>query len=175
MMTSTIPTPQRDEYDEYYHQYVSRAQAEDFLGAFAAQPALLQDLLGSLPSGADSKRPLPSAWTPKQVVGHLIDCERVFSTRMLRIGVGNDAPIPGYEQDLYVEGLDYELVAMQSLLDEFAALRNANVLLVQRMGLPALARRGMASGKPVSALANLFILAGHLVFHADSLRKRTGL
>lgn len=173
-MTLTIPTPQPDEYDEYYHQYVSKAQADGFLDAFTAQPAVLQDLLGSLPGGKVNKRHAPTAWTPKQVVGHLIDCERLFSTRMLRIGVGDESPIPGMEQDQYVESFDYEPISMQSLLDEFAALRTANVLLVQRMGPEALARRGMASGKPVSALANLFILAGHVVFHADSLRRRIG-
>ena len=174
MTTSTIAVPTQDDYDAYYHQYVSKAPADDFLLAYAAQPAMLQELLGHLPNGGDNRPHAASAWTPKQIVGHLIDIERVFSTRMLSIGVGDPASIAGIDQDLYVAGLDYESVPMQSLLDEFAALRSANVLLAGRMGPDAMARRGMASGRPVSALANLYILAGHVEFHAESIRQRHG-
>ena len=174
MTTSPIAVPNQDDYDVYYHQYVCKAPADGFLPAYAAQPAMLQELLGHLPNGEDNRLHAPSTWTPKQIVGHLIDVERVFSTRMLSIGVGDPASHAGIDQDLYVASLDYESVPMQRLLDEFAALRSANVLLVGRMGPEAMARRGMASGKPVSALANVYIIAGHVEFHAESIRQRQG-
>jgi hypothetical protein len=111
----------------------------------------------------------------KQVLGHLIDVERIFSTRFLRIGVGDIQAIPGIDQNIYVDGFDYEPCSMQTLLDEFAALRKANVILARRMSPEALSRTGTASESSVSARANLYILCGHVVYHEEIVRKRLGL
>ena len=169
-----ISTPPQGEYNEYYHRYISQVPDGDFLTVFAAQSDMLRELVGGLSEGEDNVLHSPHTWTIKQVVGHLIDVERIFSTRLLRIGVGDESPIPGIDQNIYVAAIDYEAVTMGVLLDEFAALRNANTLLAQRMGTENLARRGVASGNPVSARANLFILCGHVEHHAEAVRKRLG-
>lgn len=172
--TTRISPPSLDEYDNYYQQYISKVPDGDFLTIFAAQPKMLRELVTGLADGEDNTLHAPYTWTIKQVVGHLIDVERIFSTRVLRMGVGDETPIPGMDQNIYVAAIDYEAVTMDVLLDEFAALRNANVLLVQRMGTENLARRGVASGTPVSARANLFILCGHVEYHAEIVRTRLG-
>ena len=170
--THDILPPEKDEYHDYYHQYISKFHAEKFLEGFAAQIEDLKKLVGNLPDGVDSQLHAPYTWTLKQVVGHLIDCERIFSTRLLRIGVGDETPIPGIEQNIYVANLNYGEVTMQNLLDEFAHLRTANVMLARRMSGESLARRGIASGNEVSAKANLFILAGHVEYHAKIIKRR---
>lgn len=167
--------PKADEYNEYYTQYISKFSDENFLERFQAQTAELRSTLGNLPEGEESKLHAPYTWSLKQVVGHLIDCERIFSTRLLRIGVGDETPIPGIDQNLYVDNMEYSSVSMESLLDEFEHLRLANVALVKRMTPESLARRGVASGNPVSANANLFILGGHVVYHLEIVKKRLGL
>ena len=167
--------PAADEYAEFYRRYVSSVPAGDFLEMFEGQTRILIDLLGDLPHGEDVKLHEPYTWTLKQVVGHLIDCERIFSTRLLRIGVGDPAPLPSMDQDLYVANLNYELVTMSDLLSEFAGLRAANVLLAKRMSADNLARRGVASDQPVSAKANLFIMAGHVEYHLSIIRRRLGI
>lgn len=172
-VTQVAPAEQGD-YDPYYHRYVCKVPQGNFLEVFGAQPAMLQDLLGDLADGEDEKLHEPYTWTLKEVIGHLIDCERIFSTRLLRIAVGDETAIPGIDQNIYVDGLDYTMVSMQSLLDEFAAIRKANSLLAQRMSPEALERMGVASEKPVSARANLFILCGHVEYHVEIIRKRLG-
>lgn len=173
-ITTHISPPSPDEYADYYHQYISEVPNGDFLTVFAAQSETLRELVTGLAGGEDNTLHEPYTWTIKQVVGHLIDIEHIFSTRVLRIGVGDGTPIPGVEHGIYVEAIDYGAVTMAVLLDEFAALRNANALLVQRMGAENLARRGVASGSPVSARANLFILCGHVEYHAEIVRRRLG-
>lgn len=173
--SSNLATPNQNEYDTYYHQYISKVPNGDFLEVYVGQASMLQDLFGGLSDDELNRLHEPYTWTLKQVLGHLIDVERVFSTRMLRIGVGDETAIPGIDQNIYVDGLDYKSVLIQSLLDEFAALRNANVLLVQRMSEESLSRIGMASEKPVSARANLYILCGHVEYHAEIVRKRLGI
>lgn len=166
--------PNSDEYGEYYHRYVGLVPAGDFATTFQSQIAMLENLLGDLPGAADLALHEPYTWTLRQVVGHLIDCERIFSTRLLRIGAGDQAAQPGMDQDVYVANLDYTLVTMRELLDEFSNLRRSNVLLAKRMSAESLARVGAASGLTVSAKANLFILAGHVEYHANIVRKRLG-
>lgn len=168
--TMTPPTP--DEYHEYYEKYVSKADRNDFFKAFEAQPQELRQVLGELEPGEDNRLHEPYTWTLKQVMGHLIDCERIFSDRMLRIAVGDKAPIPGIDQNMYVANIDYEPTTMTDLVDEFEHLRSANVLLVKRLSPESLAFVGTASDNSVSAKANLYILAGHVVYHLDIVKRR---
>ena len=116
MDSSTISAPTSDEYHEFYHKYISKIESDDFLAAFERQPKELKSVLGNLEPEEESKLHEPYTWTLKQVLGHLIDCERVFSTRMLRIAVGDETPIPGIDQNMYVSNMDYETVEMSSLL-----------------------------------------------------------
>ena len=98
MITSSpIAEPDQSEYAPYYHQYVSKVPEGDFLTVFAKQPEPLQQLLGDLPDGEESKLHEPCTWTLKQVLGHLIDVERIFSTRLLHIGVGVQQILPGID------------------------------------------------------------------------------
>lgn len=173
-MTDTISAPQPGEYADYYQSYIDHVPDGPFLESFAAQPTQLRQLLDDLPPGEDRKQHAPYTWTLRQVVGHLIDVERIFSTRMLIVGVGDTTPIPGMDQNDYVAGLNYEDVELSSLLDEFAALRTANVLLASRMEDSSFAHIGTASDCRVSARALLYILSGHVEYHAAIMKKRVG-
>ncbi len=174
MTDDKFVSPTADEYDEYYCKYISRVPSGEFLAIFTSQASMLNDMLGNLSVETESVLHDPYTWSLKQVLGHLIDCERIFSTRLLRIGVGDPAELPGIDHEVYVANLDYDNVTMGDLLSEFENLRNANILLAKRMSSECLSRRGVASDSPVSAKANLFILAGHVEYHAEIMRKRLG-
>lgn len=175
MIRTKFSTPAAAEYAEYYHTYISRFLPEDFLVAFEAQIAELNSLFGDLSDEEVSCLHEPYTWTLKQLMGHLIDCERIFSTRLLRIAAGDETPIPGMDQNIYVDNLDYESVTMSDLLSEFEHLRRSNVLLARRLTPESLENTGTASDFPVSAKANLFILGGHVVYHVEIARRRLGL
>ena len=172
MSPTQFIAPTADEYGEFYETYVSRFQPTDFLKAFRGQVDELFELLGDLPEGEDTRCHEPYTWNLKQLMGHLIDCERIFSTRLLRIAVNDTTPIPGIEHTQYVDNLDYDSVSMRALLDEFDHLRKSNALLADRLNRESLARMGTASDLPVSANANLFIMGGHVAYHLEIIRKR---
>jgi uncharacterized damage-inducible protein DinB len=173
-MATEISRPDPAEHAEYFLQYIKKYDDADFVAGFADQARMLENLLGALPAGEEDKLHEPYTWNLKQVVGHLIDSERIFSTRILRISVGDETPNPDFEQNSYVDGLDYDRVSMRELLDEFAALRTANVLLIKRLTTEQLARSGTASGRQISARAALFVIAGHFVYHYEIMQKRLG-
>ena len=169
-----ISPPTSDQYHQYYQHYISKA-GENVLQELADQPDELKKLLGNLKKEQTNCLHEPYTWTLKQLVGHLIDCERAFSSRVFRIAAGDATPIPGIDQNMYVDNLDYESVSMKSLLKEFRQLRKSNVLMVQRLGLKSLDNLGTASDYPVSAKANLFIMVGHVAYHLEIIRSRLGL
>lgn len=172
--TPQFTPPQTDEYHQYYATYINSFESASFMQLFESQDSDLRNLLGQLEPGEDSRLHEPYTWTLKQVVGHLIDCERIFSMRMLRIAVGDETPIPGIDQNEYVANQDFENVSMNSLLEEFSHLRKANILLAKRLPPGSLDRRGTASDNPVSARANLYILVGHVAYHFAIIKQRIG-
>lgn len=175
MTTDKFAAPAATDYNDFYRRYVSLVPEEDdFCSCLETQIVTLENLLGDLPEGSDLLPHPPYTWTLRQLVGHLIDCERIFSGRLLHIGVGDPAELPGMDQDVYVANLDYSQVTMRRLLDEFAHLRRANLALANRMSVECLNRVGQASGWPISARANLYIMVGHVEYHVAIIKKRLG-
>ena len=169
---NVITRPEPSEYLEYFETYISKFTPTDFWADFDRQPDQLRTLLGKLPAGEESKFHEPYTWTLKQVVGHLIDAERIFGTRLLRIGVGDPTPNPDFEQNSFVAGLDYGPVLMNDLIDEFDTLRKSNAMMIRRFGDDQLIRSGTVSGRPLSARTIPFVLGGHFNYHYQIMEKR---
>jgi len=167
-----ITRPEPSEYLEYFETYISKFTPADFWAEFDGQPDQLRTLLGNLPAGEELKLHEPYTWTLKQVVGHLIDAERIFGTRLLRIGVGDPTPNPDFEQNSFVAGLDYGPVLMNDLIDEFDVLRKSNAMMLRRFGDDQLIRSGTVSGRPLSARTIPFVLGGHFNYHYQIMEKR---
>lgn len=164
--------PEANECDAYFHSYIDKFQGDDLIAEFESQPAALSELLSNLPEGEDAKLHQPYTWTLKQVMGHLIDTERIFATRLLRIAASDPTPNPGFEQNDYVDNFDYKDVPMQNLLEEFSVLRKASAMLVRRCSDQQLSRKGTSSGKEMTARAAFFLMGGHVAYHEEIMRKR---
>jgi hypothetical protein len=54
-----------------------------------------------------SRRPAPGKWSPKQVIGHLIDSASNNHQRFVRAGFTEDLVFPGYQQEAWVEAQRY--------------------------------------------------------------------
>ena len=173
MKFNAAPTPH--EYHQFYGKYISLVDPDRLPSELASQPIELKQLLSTLSDSEVDCLHEPYTWTLKQVIGHLIDCERIFSHRLNRIAVGDQTPIPGIDQNKYVSAIDYSPIPMANLLDEFEHLRIANCLLCDRLPTTSMANMGIASDTPVSARANLFILAGHVRYHLEIIERRIGL
>jgi uncharacterized damage-inducible protein DinB len=166
-----IPRPQTDEYGPYYDRYIQRVPAgSDVLAFLNSQPDELRRLLESVSEEQADARPGPNEWSIKEVIGHLCDVERIFAYRALCCARGDTTPQPGFEQDDYVRATDFNGRPLADLVDEFAFQRRANLLCFKPLTEAELVRRGTASDNPVSTRALLFILAGHVVHHIESLK-----
>lgn len=173
-MTSvtTRRRPNPDEYHEFYAGYVALVPDGDILAILREQLGETQALLGSLPAGRHDVRYAPGKWTLKQVLGHVIDGEWIFSYRALRFARGDQTPLAGMDQDRFVDGSNHAERPLQELLREFEHLRRAGIALFESFSPEMLDRSGVASDCRFTVRALLYFNAGHLAHHLGVLRDR---
>lgn len=164
--------PENNEYAEFYANYVSLVEEADVVSALQKQPDELKNLLAALPEEKANFRYAEGKWSVKELLGHIIDGERVFSYRALRISRGDKTPLAGFEENSYVAGGNFSNSNLADLLEEFSLLRAANVLLFKNLTDAAWLRTGTASDAIVSVRALAFIMVGHVRHHANILRDR---
>lgn len=164
--------PTADEYNAYYAGYVGWVPEEDVLQAMTLQREQLAVQLSNIPESQGDVVHAPYRWTIKQVIGHLLDGERVFGYRAAHFAVGDETPLPGFDEHLFVDNMPYEHVRLSDLKDELLALRSANLAMFRRFPPAAWLRRGIASGYPVSVNALAYILVGHIRHHMSIVAKR---
>ncbi|GIV61334.1 MAG: hypothetical protein KatS3mg044_0200 [Rhodothermaceae bacterium] len=175
MLHEKIPVPAPGEYAPFYAGYIAAVAGEDVAEVLRNQPAELRALLGSLPDEAARYRYAPGKWSVKEVVGHLTDAERVLACRLLRVARGDATPLPGFDEDAYVQAAGFDRFPLTTLLDGFAATRAATLALVDTLTGEVWERSGVANGSPITARALAHILAGHVRHHLRVLRERYGL
>src|SRR6185436_16768360 len=103
-------------------------------------------LLHGLSDAQAGFRYAPEKWSVKEVVGHLIDSERIFGYRALRFARNDQTPLSGFEQNDYVEAAAFDDQSLGDLASEFEHVRRANLHLLRGLTGEAWDRRGDANG-----------------------------
>lgn len=142
------------------------------MDALSAQLDEIRLALGPLTDSQARYRISAEDWSIKEVVSHLIDTERVFSYRFLRVSRKDKTPLPGFEQEDYVREAGADELPLGDLLQEFDSLRRANVLAIKNTKVDNFNEVGSASGAPVSARALVYMLVGHVEHHMASLKEK---
>jgi uncharacterized damage-inducible protein DinB len=142
------------------------------VAALQDQPRDTLALLSTLSEEQGDYRYAPDKWSIKEMLGHLIDAERVFAYRALRFARNDGTPLASFEQDDYVRAGGFDDRRLADLIEEFVAVRRATVWLFRQLSAEAWMRRGVASGNPVSVRALAYIIAGHELHHRRVLREK---
>ncbi len=124
-----ISRPETDEFDSYYERYVSLVADGDIISKLSGQVSETHNLLGEIDAEKADFRYADGKWSVKELVGHMIDTERIFAYRALRIARGDQTPIEGYEQDDYIKNAEFAKCSLADLGEEFTLVRKANVLM----------------------------------------------
>lgn len=163
--------PTVNEYAPFYQAYIERVPSGDIVQILTHQLADTVSFLRSLESRA-SHRYAEGKWSVKEVVGHLIDAERIFAYRALRIARADKTALPGYDENAYMQTARFQARDYGDLLNELNCVREANLFLYRTFNEAEWTRVGVADGKPVSVRALAYISAGHELHHLHILRTR---
>lgn len=167
------PTP--SEYAPFYAGYIAALADGDILETLERQTSELRQLAASTPADRETFRYGEGKWSVREVFGHLIDGERVFSYRVLRFSRGDETPLPGFDENDYVAASHFDRRPLSDLVDELVLLRQANLRLLRSLAPEDWTRTGTANNHPVSVRALAFIMAGHVRHHLNLLRDRYGI
>jgi hypothetical protein len=168
----TIAPPDPSEYAPYYGKYITLVGGHDVVAALEDQPRETLALLSGLSEEQGDYRYAPDKWSIKEMLGHVIDAERVFSYRALRFARNDHTPLASFEQNDYVRAGGFGDRQLADLIEEFVAVRRATVWLFGQLSAEAWIRHGVASDNPVSVRALAYIIAGHELHHRAILQEK---
>ena len=167
---ATKPAP--TEHTPEFSHYVMLVAEGDIIQTLEQQIENSLSLLRTIPSDKANFRYAPDKWSVKELLGHLIDSERIFSYRALCFARNDQTPLPGYEQNDYVREGNFDSRDLADLAEEFATLRRATIRLLRPLNETEWLRHGKANEKDLSVRALAYIIAGHELHHMGVLRSR---
>lgn len=165
-------SPEPSEYAPYYAGYVRQAPAGNIVDALQSQRQSVRDFIAGLSEDIAGHRYAEGKWTVAEVLGHVLDTERVFGYRALYFARGATGAIVGMDQDEFAATAPYHRRSLASIGNEFDWIRAANVEQYRAFDAEILDRQGIASGASVSVRALLHIMAGHAAHHLAVLEER---
>ncbi|MGR6086670.1 MAG: DinB family protein [Arcticibacter sp.] len=159
----------------WYSGYFESLAGTHFLHALSDQMSATANLLARLSPAKLGFAYADGKWTVAEVLLHIIDCERIFSYRALRIARNDSTPLPGFDENEYTPNSGAALRTVGSLMEEYLAVRRSTLALFQNLSPEMLSRTGTANGHLFSVEMIAVVIAGHELHHLNVLRSRYGL
>ncbi|VXA99814.1 Damage-inducible protein DinB [Flavobacterium sp. 9AF] len=164
---------QENEFAPYYANYIIKSLLHtDILEGLKKQQDAVVSFFTSLPSDKLEYQYQTGKWTPKDILLHLNDAERIFAYRALRISRNDQTPLSGFEEDDYVPFGNANVRSIENLIDEYVSIRNATITLFKNFSEEDLMRIGIASNASVSVRAIGYIILGHELHHMSVIKER---
>ncbi|NRS87611.1 putative damage-inducible protein DinB [Flavobacterium sp. 7E] len=162
----------KTEYAPYFEGYVQAAKEADLIEELEICLHDFIRFVQNIPMDKFDYRYAEGKWTIKEIIQHLIDTERIFAYRALRISRNDQTPLPGFEENDYVANSNANERNLQGLLTEMAVVRQATLSLFKSFSKEQLLRTGIASNNTVSVRAIGFITIGHQKHHQQIYQER---
>jgi DinB superfamily len=164
--------PLANEHIAYYQQYIDAVEIDNLNDAFVSSKTELESILNSISDEKAEFKYAENKWTVKQLLLHLIDCERIFSFRALAIARGEHQNILGYDENVYAENCGAEHRTLASIIDEYLIVRQSSILLFTNFNNNELLKIGLANNANVSVRALGFVILGHQKHHFKVLAEK---
>ena len=166
--TQMIPS----EYNPYYQAYIDLVGNRSLLEALANGLENIQSFFMDIPKEKLEYRYALGKWTPKGILQHVIDTERVFAYRALYFARSEDANLVGFDENTFAENAQAENKTLSELLEEYIAVRTATICLFKNFNDNQLKGIGTANGSRMSVRATGFIICGHEIHHCNIIKER---
>ncbi|MDE2984237.1 MAG: DinB family protein [Gemmatimonadota bacterium] len=170
-MPQSPARPRPDEYADFYGAYIAEVDGP-LLEAFDRDSHEWRAILAAVPADRERHRYAPGKWSVREVVGHVIDAERMFSVRAMAFARGDRSHFPSFDENAYAAASGAGRRPLADLAGELSAVRTATLLLLKSFGEEIWDRRGTASGYVFTVRSLAWIMAGHSRHHRRVLVER---
>lgn len=171
-MDSSTERPSRDETVEYYFPYIDLVPDGDIRVILDDQRQETLSFLESMPEARAAHRYAPEKWSVSEILGHINDCERLYTMRAFWFARAMDSALPSFHSDLAVKTSQSADRPWSTHVAEFAAIRASTVAFFRYLPPHAWLLRGIASDYPFSVRALAYVAAGHVIHHTRILQER---
>lgn len=162
--------PEEGEFASYAAEDIAHVAGDDVVTALEAVAAETAALFATVPENVPAYA--PGKWTLKEVIGHLIDDERIFAYRALCLARKETLPLPGFDENRYVAATRFEERSLTSLLRDYRAVREATIAFFESLTEEEWLRTGIVNGYSASVRGLGFHLVGHELHHLRVIRER---
>ncbi len=166
-----LPPSPRDNFGNF-STYINKVTAQDLLIGLQENQQLVEQKILALSDEQLNHKYQVGKWSIKEVIGHIIDTERIFAYRALRFARKDKTPLPGYDEVLFGDTSNAGQRDIQKLIAEFSAVRQATILLFESFNEEMLEERGIASNFEISVRAMGFAILGHCIHHLQIIEER---
>ena len=165
--------PKEGEYNPYAIMYIKLLPDDGLIIKHLKENFKAgKDFILSVPEERLQYRYAENKWTIKEILVHIMDDERIYAYRALRIARNDKTELPGFEQDDYVPYSRANERSLKNILNEYATIRKATISLFENLDEAAFLRTGIANGHIVSVRALAYHIAGHELHHMNVIRER---
>ncbi len=164
--------PQVGDYNAFYQGYIDRVLEKELLESLIFAHQQTQAVLASIDESKGEFRYAEGKWTVKEVIGHMMDCERIMAYRALRFARQDRTPLAGFDESTYAPNANVGAFSIRELSAQFQNLRNSTIDLFTTFSEEMLDRNGEANGSSTTVRALGYIVSGHELHHLSILRER---
>src|ERR1043166_4849090 len=150
--------PDPNEYFEFYAGYISKVDGRNIIREMQEQLLELQELVSLIPEEKENYAYAAGKWTIKEVIGHIIDTERIMAYRALRISRQDKTKISGFDENLYIANSNFNSRSLYDLAHEFSLVRESNIVMIKGFSEEMIGQVGIANDKDISVRALVFIM-----------------
>lgn len=167
-----ITQPKFETLPQYYKLYAGYIKGNDLLHEMVIQRDNILQFIISIPKDQHNYAYAEGKWTIKEVIGHLIDAERVLCYRAMRISRGDKTPLPGFNENMFATQAGYNERDISSILAEFLALRDASILFFRNLNADKFDEVGIANSITVSVRQIMFFIIAHTEHHFKVINEK---
>jgi len=172
MAINNIARPGQDEYAPHYATYISKVKSDDLIAELDSSMKDFISFIRTVPEAKLDYRYQDGKWTIREIIIHLMDAERIFTYRALRFSRNDQTPLSGFDENEYVPESNAATRSLDSLIEEYSALRNSTIALYKNFTPQMTMRTGIANGKEISVRALGYVIPGHEIHHMGVIKDR---
>ena len=169
-MSLALPRPAPSEHAEYYRRYVDLVPDGDIVLTLKEQLAETLAPLEKLSEDQETYRYADGKWSLREVIGHLIDVERLFAFRALCMARQDGVSLPGMDQNVWAANNNADARPLADLTKEWITVRRGVVHMFATFDATTGLRTGQASGFPFTVRTFPWLIAGHELWHRGVMR-----
>ena len=166
-----MSAPEVTEFPQSLKKYVDLIGKEDVFRSLNSQILMMQSAVSDVPEGQEDTTYADSKWSIKEVLGHILDTERLLAYAVLRFSRGDSTPIPGFDAKLYVQNSNPGKASLYDFALSFGRIRETNLSMFKSLNEDQLAMKGIMNGEETTVKALIYVIAGHSLHHINFIKR----